>query len=232
LLAHHFSEAGLNERAVPYWLRAGQNALERVALSEAVNHLNAALTVNSRLQKSVERDGEELQIRLLLASAYLQLLGWAAVEVPRTLTPAHDLAKDLNQREKLASILYYVCLHHLMRREYEMADAANRQLYSLAKSTEDTKSLIIAQMMETCASCWKGDFVGSRRVGADLVARYQPSAHGDLVQTFNHDPSCLAQTWAGVAIWSLGYPDEAFRVARDQLALKRIPIIRKHSLHA
>ena len=49
LLAHHFSEARLNECAVPYWMRAGQHALERVALSEAVNHLNAALTVNSRL---------------------------------------------------------------------------------------------------------------------------------------------------------------------------------------
>ena len=36
LLAHHFTQAGLNDRAVPYWMRAGQRALERVACAEAV----------------------------------------------------------------------------------------------------------------------------------------------------------------------------------------------------
>ena len=31
LLAHHFTQAGLNDRAVSYWMRAGQRALERMA---------------------------------------------------------------------------------------------------------------------------------------------------------------------------------------------------------
>ena len=43
LLAHHFTQAGLNERAVPYWIKAGQRALARVALPEAVGHLTTAL---------------------------------------------------------------------------------------------------------------------------------------------------------------------------------------------
>ncbi len=49
LLAHHFTEAGLNDRAVPYWTPAGQHALERVAFAEAVSQLETALTVNDRL---------------------------------------------------------------------------------------------------------------------------------------------------------------------------------------
>jgi predicted ATPase len=100
LLAHHFTQAGLNDRAVPHWIRAGQRALERVALAEAVAHLTTALTVNNRLPKTVKRDREELHIRLLLASAYFALLGWAAIEVPRTLNPARDLARHLGERER------------------------------------------------------------------------------------------------------------------------------------
>jgi hypothetical protein len=179
------------------------------------------LTVNERLPESVERDRVELQIRLLLASAYLGQLGWAAIEVPRTLEPARNLARRLGDAEKLAFALYYVWFHHGVRCEHQMADAAITEMYSLAKSTGDSRTLITAQMMDASTRCWKGDYIGCRRTAAALAAAYEPTAHGDLVQVLNHDPKCLAQVWASTAIWSLGYPDDALRVALDQLALAR-----------
>jgi class 3 adenylate cyclase/predicted ATPase len=228
LLAHHFTEAGLNNRAVPYWTRAGQRALERVAFAEAVKHLAMALNVNDRLPGSVERDRKELQIRLLLASAYFGWLGWGDMEIQRTLEPVRDLAKRLGESDQLASILYYVWLHHALRCEYEMADPATRELYSWAESAGDSKSLILAQMMDSCTCCWKGDFVGSCRVNAELVATYETRANDtranddlDLVQITNNDPKCFAQSWAAISSWVLGYPDEALHIAQDQLARAR-----------
>jgi predicted ATPase len=38
LLARHFAEAGLVEKAAGYWLRAGDLAIERWAIAEAVSH--------------------------------------------------------------------------------------------------------------------------------------------------------------------------------------------------
>ena len=221
LLAHHFTRAGLPERAVPYWARAGQRALERVAFTEAVGHLKTALTVNERLSNSLDRDRQELQLRVLLATAYFGLLGWAAIEMLRTLNPARDLARRVGERRTLTSILYYVWVHHSMRCEYEMADAPIAELYLLARSTGDSRSMITAQMTDACTRCWKGDFVGSRRVSAEVAAGYKLDTHGDLVQTYNHDPKCVTQGWVSAAIWALGYPDEAFRLALDQLALAR-----------
>ena len=43
LLARHCTEAGLTEKAVAYWLKAGQQALGRSALKEAVAHLRKGL---------------------------------------------------------------------------------------------------------------------------------------------------------------------------------------------
>ena len=43
LLAHHYTEAGLVEQAIPYWQRAGQRALERSAYVEAIAHLTQGL---------------------------------------------------------------------------------------------------------------------------------------------------------------------------------------------
>src|ERR671931_2880279 len=43
LVARHYTEAGLTEQAIPYWQRAGQQALQRSANPEAVQHLTTAL---------------------------------------------------------------------------------------------------------------------------------------------------------------------------------------------
>jgi predicted ATPase len=39
LLAHHYTEAGLAAQAIPYWLRAGQGAIQHSANVEAISHL-------------------------------------------------------------------------------------------------------------------------------------------------------------------------------------------------
>src|SRR5258706_8398465 len=39
LLAHHYTEADLLTQAIPYWQRAGQEAVQRSAYTEAISHL-------------------------------------------------------------------------------------------------------------------------------------------------------------------------------------------------
>src|SRR5262249_25931655 len=43
LLAHHYTEAGFKEQAIPYWQKAGQGAAQRSANIEAINHLTKGL---------------------------------------------------------------------------------------------------------------------------------------------------------------------------------------------
>jgi predicted ATPase len=43
LLAHHYTEAGLIEQAIPYWQQAGQRATERSANTEAISHFTKGL---------------------------------------------------------------------------------------------------------------------------------------------------------------------------------------------
>src|SRR5262249_51449952 len=53
LVAHHFSEAGLPEKAIGYWLQAGRLAAGRSANVEAVAHLRAGLASINGLPPSV-----------------------------------------------------------------------------------------------------------------------------------------------------------------------------------
>src|SRR5262249_17745895 len=61
LLAHHFTEAGQTEKAVAYWLKAGQRSRHRSALCESIGHLTKGLALLDTLGESRARDERELQ---------------------------------------------------------------------------------------------------------------------------------------------------------------------------
>ena len=66
LLAHHLTAAGLTEAAIPLWQKAGVLTLKRMALPEAISHLNQGLELVSTLRQSLERDASELELRTSL----------------------------------------------------------------------------------------------------------------------------------------------------------------------
>ena len=69
LIAHHFSEAGLPEQALPLWTRAAERALKRSANYEAVSHCERVLATASELQDSDAKGCQALGARLLLGRA-------------------------------------------------------------------------------------------------------------------------------------------------------------------
>ena len=60
LLAHHYTEAGLNVPAISYWQRAGQRAIERSANVEAISHFTQGLELLKTLPDTPERAQQEL----------------------------------------------------------------------------------------------------------------------------------------------------------------------------
>src|SRR5207253_10310457 len=55
LLAHHCTEAGLTEKAIGYWLKAGLRPRERSAEVEAIGHLTKGLGLLETLDESRDR---------------------------------------------------------------------------------------------------------------------------------------------------------------------------------
>ncbi|MCZ6875991.1 MAG: hypothetical protein O7G88_21080, partial [bacterium] len=62
MLAHHYTEAGLGEQAIPYWQRADLRANERSAYVEAIAHLTQGLAVLTTLPETPERLQRELDL--------------------------------------------------------------------------------------------------------------------------------------------------------------------------
>src|SRR5262249_46655352 len=82
--AQQSAPAGLNEKAVGYWLKAGQQAVARSAMTEAVAQLQKGLDLLASLPDRDWRRQQELELLLALARALIAAKGYAAPAVEET----------------------------------------------------------------------------------------------------------------------------------------------------
>ena len=94
LLAHHFTEAGLAEQGIDYWLKAGLRSQERSANVEAIGHLKMGLALLGTLEESPERDARELEFLNPLGTLHMAAHGYGALEVGPVFRRARELRAD------------------------------------------------------------------------------------------------------------------------------------------
>ena len=105
LVAYHYTEAGLPEKAIDYWHRAGQRALERSANVEGIRHITHGLaaleelSANASAQELQATAQRELELQTILGSALIATKGYAAPEVEVAYTRARELLETLESGE-------------------------------------------------------------------------------------------------------------------------------------
>jgi tetratricopeptide (TPR) repeat protein len=113
LIAHHYTQAGLAAQAIPYWLRAGEQALQRAAFSEAINDFTGALSLLSESPSHLDaeqgqRGHGELHCALLLELAEAQRRSGQPRKAQQTLMRAVDLAQSLGSANLIAQAAWHL----------------------------------------------------------------------------------------------------------------------------
>ena len=80
LLARHFTEAGLIEKAADLWGKAGQRSLARSALAEAAKQLPRALAQIAVLPPTSARRREEIKLQVAFLNSLMHVKGYASPE--------------------------------------------------------------------------------------------------------------------------------------------------------
>jgi predicted ATPase len=107
ILAHHYTEAGLSEQAVPCWQRAGQRAIERSANKEAVSHLTTGLALLKTLSNTPERLQQELLLQATLGPALMATKGYSDPEVEKVYAQALALCRQAGGEPQLLTVLLW-----------------------------------------------------------------------------------------------------------------------------
>ncbi|MBV8401650.1 MAG: AAA family ATPase, partial [Acetobacteraceae bacterium] len=221
VLAHHLTAAGRAEAALPLWQRAGEVALKRMALAEAIAHLNEGLELVTTLPQSSERDASELGLRSMLGTAWMALKGWPAPEVWTSLHPALALARSLGRHDALAPILSGLCANVLNQGRVAEAMRWAEEMLDVAKATSDVDLLIAGHAFASTCYFWMGELVNALNHTDQLLGLYDDEKHHHLADVLYRDPKTFAGIYASICNWMLGYPDRALRQGDEKDAHAR-----------
>jgi len=242
LLAHHYTEAGLIEHAIPYWQQAGEQASQRSAYREAVSHLTRALELLKALPDNRERVQQELTLQLALSDALLPVKGHAAPELGNTYSRARELCQQLgatpgkitSSSSQLLSVLFRLFVFYFNRAELQTARELAEQLMSLAQSARDPYLLSVAHMPIGCTLFWLGEWAAARTHFEQAIALYDPRPHLRSSAAMYYDPRWLCRCYGSLALWGLGYPAQGLKMNAEAVAFaKELPDLlpRVETLH-
>jgi len=145
LLAHHCSEAGLMEKAVGYWLVAGQQSVARSAAMEAVVQLRKGLELLSRVSDAAWRQQHELDLQMTLGRALIATSGHAASEPGEAFARARQLCDELDRPPQLVPVLFGQFTFHLIRGELEQAERKAEEVAQLSKTGNNPRWSLLAR---------------------------------------------------------------------------------------
>jgi len=94
ILAHHYGEAAIADKAIAYWHLAGKSSVAKSAVREATAQLRRGLSLLDGLPETRERQQLELDIHVTLTQALMGGKGYADPEVAGGLERANRLVTE------------------------------------------------------------------------------------------------------------------------------------------
>jgi predicted ATPase len=229
-LAYHYTRSGKAEKAVEYLHLAGQQAAQHSANAEAITHLTTALELLKTLPDSPERIQQELTLQLALGVPLMATKGFAAPEVEKVYTRARDLCRQLGETSEIFPVLLGLWLFYVTRGEFQTARELGEQCLTLAQRVQDSSLLVPTYSALGETLWWLGEFAACREHLEQGSALYDPQQHHSLAFRYggyDHGMACLCD--AALALWYLGYPDQALKRSHESLALAQ-KLAHPHSL--
>jgi len=220
LVARHFGEAALLEKAIPYWLRAGRLAADRSANMEAIAHLRSGLECAQALLPGAPRSRFELSLQLALGGPLIATKGFASNEAEAAYQRAQELSRELQSETELFTALRGLGYVYHVRANLRGATSLVEEAVALAERSADPALLAEADHFAGVVSFHLGKFQSARdwlersTEAGEHRGRYHSEVYGINMSVF-----CRA--YISHCDWHLGYPVRSLKLAEEGLALAR-----------
>jgi predicted ATPase len=218
-LAVHFELGGEVVRAVHAWQQAGEHAARRHAYHEAIAAFRRGVALLAAQQDSSERVRQELTLQLTLGELLMAVNGIAAPDAGEAYARAHTLCQQLGEPPELGRVLYGLYRSHVGQGRVRASGEVGRQLLTLSERQPAMGAQPEGHLAVGGAALFRGDFVAARThleharsLSDDRLALTAPLRGGFVAGV---EP----RVWLEMALWALGYADQAQQRSREALAL-------------
>ena len=224
LLARHWTEAGVIDKAAFLWGKAGQRSLARSALVEAAEQLRRARDQIATLPSTPVLRGEQIKLQIALVNALMHVKGYAAPEPKAAVEQARQFierAEALGEPPEdpllLFSALYGVWAASYVAFNGDVTRELASQFVALAEKQDQVVPLMIGHRLIANSLMLTGDIAKGREHYNQAFAFYDPAKHRSLATRFGQDVGVSIFVYRALAHWMLGYPDKALADANHAL---------------
>jgi predicted ATPase len=217
LFAQHYAEAGLVERSVACWSKAGRRSTARSAMAEAAAQFQRGLDQLALLPDTHENQRQGLEFCSALGAVLMAVKGQAAQETGHAYARARDLWEQLGSPSEFLQVAYGQSRYHAARGELDLALRLDEDLLRLSRQRNDSGGLVLGHGSSGRTLMHAGRFAPSRSHLEAVLALYDPISHRSLAHQVGVHPQVGAQAYLGIVLFCLGFPDLA--LARSNAAI-------------
>jgi predicted ATPase len=217
LFAPHYAEAGLVEKSVAFWGKAGHRSVARSAMAEAAAQFRKGLDQLALLPEDRERLQQELEFCSALGAVLRAVKGQAAPETGQAYSRARELWEQLGSPSEFVQVPYGLSSYHTTRGEFDLAQRLDEDLLRLSLQRNDSAGLVLGHNASGYKLMYGGKFAASRSHLEAVLALYDPTSHRSLVHQTGTAPQVVAQAYFGIVLFCLGFPEQA--LARSSAAI-------------
>jgi predicted ATPase/class 3 adenylate cyclase len=221
LVAHHLTQAGLDEPATEWWSKAGDQALRRSAFKEAAAHLGKAIQLADKLAAtapSAATASDRLRLQTRLGNALIWAKGHQAPETGAAFARARELASRVVDASERFSAYYGLWVGYVTRSEPAPAREIAELFLREATAQPDCPESVIAHRVSGFTCLYFGDLADAHEHFQKSLELYDQARHGDFANRFGQDSRVVAEILDALALWVLGRIDEALPFADCALA--------------
>jgi class 3 adenylate cyclase/predicted ATPase len=216
-IAHHFTEAGLDDLAIEWWGKAGDQALRRSAFQEAIAHLGKAIDMadkaadaGTRRAEAAAPSSQRLKLQTEYGQAVMWSRGYASGDSEAAFARARALAAGIDNAAERFAAYHGQWIGSLLRGEMRKAREAAETFLHEAESEQRLTELVTARRSLGLTCLYMGEFTAAQEQLSQSLADYDSARDGAArFRSGGLDHAAAAAAYLGHASWYLGQFERA-----------------------
>jgi predicted ATPase len=216
LVARHFTEARLDDLAIEWWGKAGDEALRRSAFQEAIAHLGKGIAMADKAAGGKPGESSKRQqLQVAYGNALSHARGYGATEATEAFARAREHAYgEKDGWERLAAD-YGLWAGSYVRGELPTMRAHAATFLSDVEVKPDSSEACFAHRIAGSTNWFAGEYREALEHLERALALFQPGRDDDLALRFGQDAGVAAMAFLAFVLWPLGTVERAGSLVRD-----------------
>jgi hypothetical protein len=178
-------------------------------MAEAAAQFQKGLDQLLLMPENPDRQRQELEFRCGLAAALQAVKGAGAPETGHAYACARELWERLGSPSDFLHVPWGQSRYHIYRGEFDLALRLAEDVLDRSSQRNDSGGLVLGHHSAGHNLLLAGKFAACRLHFEEVLALYDPISHRSLADQAGHHPQINAQSLLGLALFCLGYPEQA-----------------------